>query len=110
MMGSQIALRLALKGGVALRTKKLTVADQPKEVGDSLDTAIICVKDYQAAANVSFMTGGLIETTNPDLIVAQCSTISPKEWNKLADLYSNRQIRMLIVPILGGTAAVSYTD
>jgi 3-hydroxyisobutyrate dehydrogenase-like beta-hydroxyacid dehydrogenase len=64
------------------------------------------VKDYQAVANVSFATGGLIETTNRDLIVIQCSTISPEESNKLADLYSNRQIRMLSVPILGGTTAV----
>ena len=121
MMGSQIALRLALKGHkitvfnrdrskagklVATGTKKLTVADQPKEVGDSSDIAIICVKDYQAVANVSFITGGLIETTNKDLVVVQCSTTSPEESNKLADLYSDRQIRMVSVPILGGTAAV----
>ncbi|HKR57522.1 MAG TPA: NAD(P)-dependent oxidoreductase [Candidatus Nitrosopolaris sp.] len=121
VMGSQIALRLALKGHkitafnrdkskaekvVATGTKKLMVANQPKEVGDSSDVAIICVKDYQAASNVSSMMEGLIETTNRDLIVVQCSTISPEESNKLADLYSSRQIRMLTVPILGGTAAV----
>jgi 3-hydroxyisobutyrate dehydrogenase-like beta-hydroxyacid dehydrogenase len=122
VMGSQIALRLALKGHkitafnrdkskaekiVAAGTKKLmTVADQPKEVGDSSDVAIICVKDYQAASNVSSMTEGLIETTNRDLVVVQCSTISPEESNKLTNLYSSRQIRMLTVPILGGTAAV----
>jgi 3-hydroxyisobutyrate dehydrogenase len=90
----------------AARTEKLTIADRPKEVGDASDIAIICVKDYQAAANVSFATGGLIESSNRDLIVIQCSTISPEESNKLVDLYSNRQIRMLSVPILGGTAAV----
>jgi 3-hydroxyisobutyrate dehydrogenase len=123
MMGSPIASRLALKGhkiiafnrdrskaeklvAATTGTKKLKIADQPKEVGDSSDVAIICVKDYQAVANVSFATGGLIETTNRDLIAIQCSTISPEESNKLADLYSNRQIRMLSVPILGGTTAV----
>jgi 3-hydroxyisobutyrate dehydrogenase len=121
MMGSQIALRLAMKGHeitvfnrdgskaeklVATGTKKLTIANQPKEVGDSSDIAIICVKDYQAVANVSFVTGGLIETTNRELIVIQCSTISPDESNKLAQLYSEKQIRMLSVPILGGTTAV----
>jgi 3-hydroxyisobutyrate dehydrogenase-like beta-hydroxyacid dehydrogenase len=122
MMGSPIASRLALKGHkiiafnrdrskaeklvVTTGTKKLKIADQPKEVGNSSDIAIICVKDYKAVANVSFATGGLIETTNRDLVVIQCSTISPEESNKLADLYSNRQIRMLSVPILGGRTAV----
>jgi len=122
MMGSPIASRLALKGHkiiafnrdrskaeklvVTTGTKKLKIADQPKEVGNSSDIAIICVKDYKAVANVSFATGGLIKTTNRDLVVIQCSTISPEESNKLADLYSNRQIRMLSVPILGGRTAV----
>jgi len=89
----------------ATRTEKLTIADQPKEVGNSSDIAVICVKDYQAVANVSIATGGLIENSS-DLIVIQCSTISPEKSIKLADLYSNRQIRMLSVPILGGTAAL----
>src|SRR5690348_10526242 len=121
MMGSPIATRLAMKGHKITvfnrdrskaeklneaRTEKLTIANQPKEVGDTSDIAIICVKDYQALENVSFAVGGLIETSNRDLIVLQCSTISPEESNKLADLYSNRQIRMLSVPILGGKAAV----
>ena len=121
MMGSPIATRLAMKGHKitvfnrdrskaeklnATRTKKLTIADQPKDVGDTSEIAIVCVKDYQAVTNVSFATGGLIESSNRDLVVVQCSTISPEESNKLSDLFSKRQIRMLSVPILGGTAAV----
>jgi 3-hydroxyisobutyrate dehydrogenase-like beta-hydroxyacid dehydrogenase len=121
MMGSPIATRLDMKGHKitvfnrdrskaeklnATRTKKLTIADQPKDVGDTSERAIVCVKDYQAVTNVSFATGGLIESSNRDLVVVQCSTISPEESNKLSDLFSKRQIRMLSVPILGGTAAV----
>ena len=82
------------------------MANQPKEIGNSSDISIICVKDYQAVSNISLMEGGLIETLNTDLIVIQCSTISPDELSKLADLYSNKQIRMLTVPMLGGTATV----
>ena len=82
------------------------MVDHPKEIGNISDMAIICVKDYQAVADVCFKTGGLIETTNTDLIVIQCSTISPDESNKVADFYSNKQIRMLTVPMLGGTTAV----
>ena len=124
MMGSQIAVRLALKGHKVTvfnrdRSKveklhttgtNLKVADQPKEIGNSSDIAIICVKDYQAVTNVSFMTGGLIETTNADLVVIQCSTISPGESSKVADLYSKKQIKMLSVPMLGGTTAVERGD
>ena len=121
MMGSQIALRLAVKGHKVTvfnrdRSKaeklhtadsiNLKLVDQPKEIGNSSNMAIICVKDYQAVADVCFKTGGLIETTNTDLILIQCSTISPDESNKVADFYSNKQIRMLTVPMLGGTTAV----
>jgi 3-hydroxyisobutyrate dehydrogenase-like beta-hydroxyacid dehydrogenase len=93
MMGSAIATRLAMKGhkitvfnrdiskaeklNNATRTERLTIADQPKQVGNSSDIVIICVKDYQAVANVSFGAGGLIESSNRDLIVIQSSTISP---------------------------------
>src|SRR2546422_5258823 len=104
MMRSQIALRLAQKGhkvtvfnrdkskAEKLRTSgttNLNVADQPVEIGNNCDIAIICVKDYEAVANVSFEKGGLIETTNADFVVIQCSTISPDESDKVADLYSN---------------------
>jgi len=121
MMGAPIATRLDMKGHKitvfnrdrskaeklnAIRTKNITIADQPKDVGDTSEIAIVCVKDYQAVTNVSFATGGLIESSNRDLVVIQCSTISPEESNKLSDLFSKRQIRMLSVPILGGTAAV----
>lgn len=120
MMGSQIALRLAQKGHnvtVFNRDKSkaeklhttssttLSVADQPADIGRNCDIALICVKDYEALSNVSFEKGGLIETTNTDLVVIQCSTISPDESYKVADLYSNKEIKMISVPILGGIAA-----
>lgn len=72
---------------VATGTTNLNIAAQPKELGDSSDMVIICVKDYQAVANIS---GGLIETTNSDLIVIQCSTISPVESNKAAYIPTDR--------------------
>ena len=120
MMGSQIALRLAQKGhkitvfnrdkskAEKLRTTSsttLSVADQPADIGRNCDIALICVKDYEALSNVSFEKGGLIETTNTDLVVIQCSTISPDESYKVADLYSNKEIKMISVPILGGITA-----
>ena len=83
-------------------TTNLRTANLPKEIGDTCDIVIICVKDYQAVSEVSFSSGGLTETKNSDLIVVQCSTISPEESSSMADLYSKKHIRMLSVPMLGG--------
>jgi 3-hydroxyisobutyrate dehydrogenase-like beta-hydroxyacid dehydrogenase len=120
MMGSQIALRLTQKGhkvtvfnrdkskAEKLRTTNsatLTVANQPEEIGYNCDIALICVKDYEAISSVSFGKGGLAESPNKELTVIQCSTISPDESYKVADLYSNKEIKMVSVPILGGTTA-----
>ena len=120
VMGSQIAIRLAQKGhqvtifnrdkskAEKLRTTSsinLNEAAQPVEIGNNCDIAIICVKDYEAVANLSFEKGGLIETTNRHLVVIQSSTISPDESDRVADIYSNKQINILSVPILGGVSA-----
>jgi len=86
-------------------TTNLRTANLPKEIGDACDIVIICVKDYQAVSEVSFSSGGLTETKNSDLIVVQCSTISPEESSSMADLYSKKHIRMLSVPMLGGITA-----
>lgn len=117
MMGSQIARRLAQKGhkviafnrdkskAERLRTTNLSVVDQPKDIGHHCEIALICVRDYEAVSDVSFNDGGLVESQNKDLVVLQCSTISPDESNKAADLYLRKGIRMVSVPIVGGVTA-----
>jgi 3-hydroxyisobutyrate dehydrogenase-like beta-hydroxyacid dehydrogenase len=120
MMGSQIALRLVQKGHKVtvfnrdrskaenLRTTSsttLSVANQPADIGHNCDIALICVKDYDAVTKVSFEKGGLIENPNADLVVIQCSTISPDESHKVADLYLSKGFKMVSVPILGGITA-----
>jgi 3-hydroxyisobutyrate dehydrogenase len=121
MMGSQIALRLAQKGHKVtvfnrdrskaenLRTasSSISVADQPVEIGHHCDVALICVRDYDAVVNISFKNGGLIEDPNKDLVVMQCSTISPDESSEAADLYLSKSIKMVSVPIVGGVSAAA---
>jgi 3-hydroxyisobutyrate dehydrogenase-like beta-hydroxyacid dehydrogenase len=114
MMGSQIALRLAHKGHKVTvfnrdrsKAEKLSttssitlgVANQPADIGCNCDIALICVKDYEAVSKVSFEKGGLIENSKEDLIVIQCSTIAPDESHKVADLYLNKGMKMVSVPI-----------
>lgn len=125
MMGSQIALRLLRKGHKVTvynrdrsRAEKLctqnsatlTVADQPAEIGHNCDIALICVKDYEAVSKVSFEKDGLTENPNEHLVVIQCSTISPEESCKVAELYSNKGIRMVSVPILLGITSAQRGD
>ena len=82
------------------------MANQPADVGCNCDIALICVKDYEAVSKVSFEKGGLIENPKEDLIVIQCSTIAPDESHKVADLYLNKGMKMVSVPILGGLVFV----
>jgi 3-hydroxyisobutyrate dehydrogenase len=121
LMGSQIALRLAHKGhrvtvfnrdrSKAEKLKSangsvtLGMANQPSDIGSECDIALICVKDYEAVSNVSFGKGGLIENPKAELVVIQCSTIAPDESQKIADFYSDKRVKMLSVPILGGISA-----
>ncbi|MGA7367937.1 MAG: NAD(P)-dependent oxidoreductase [Nitrososphaeraceae archaeon] len=120
MMGSKIALRLAQKGhDVTIfnrdrhkakrlhgtNSTTLSVANQPADIGHHCDIALICVKDYDAVSKVSFGKGGLIENPNENLIVLQCSTISPDESYKIADLYSSNGIKIVSAPILTGISA-----
>jgi 3-hydroxyisobutyrate dehydrogenase len=120
MMGSKIALRLAQKGhDVTIfnrdrhkakrlhgtNSTTLSLANQPADIGHHCDIALICVKDYDAVSKVSFGKGGLIENPNENLIVLQCSTISPDESYKIADLYSSNGIKIVSAPILTGISA-----
>jgi 3-hydroxyisobutyrate dehydrogenase-like beta-hydroxyacid dehydrogenase len=117
LMGSQIAIRLVQKGhkvtvfnrdrtkSERLRTRGLLVTEKPAEIGRICDFAVICVKDYDAVSNVSFEKNGLAENPNKDLIVLQCSTISPDESHSLVELFSSNGIKLVSVPIVGGVSA-----
>ena len=73
LMGSQIAIRLGLERYIvtvfsrdksrvqkilASSTTNLKASSLPKEIGDTCDMAIICVKYNQAIVDVSFSSGG----------------------------------------------------
>ena len=56
-------------------------------------------------SNISFGKGGLIENPKANLVVIQCSTITPDESHRLTDLYTSKRVKTLSVPILGGISA-----
>ena len=127
-MGAQLAIRLAKSGHEVIvfnrdRSKaqivqhsiaknKIRMASTPAEVGNNSKFVIICVKDHQAILDITTAKGdaGLIDSPRSnrigkDFIVVQCSTISPTESNHVADLYGNKSIKMVTVPIIGGISA-----
>lgn len=125
MMGRQLAIRLAKSGHEVMvfnrhKSKaqvvyhsidgnKIRMANTPADVGNDSKIVIVCVKDHQAIIDISIAKGGagLVESSrsvrgNKDFIVIQCSTISPTESSHVANLYANRKIKLITVPIIGG--------
>lgn len=119
LMGSQIASRLISTGHVvsvynrdATKTKPFEkvnakIANSPKELAQNCDFIIICVTDFEAILQVSFGTEGIIASKRKYLIVANSSTISPKESKYCAELFRKRDIEMLGMPIMGGPSAAA---
>jgi 3-hydroxyisobutyrate dehydrogenase len=128
MMGAQLAIRLAKSGHEIIifnrdRSKAqivqhsivestIRMASTPAEVGNNSRFVIVCVKDHQAILDITTEKGGtgLIDSprsdrTNKDFIVIQCSTISPTESNHIADLYGDKSIKVITLPIIGGISA-----
>ena len=114
MLGEAVALNLLNLGfqvSVYNRTKEKVskvkkngaiVMNSPKLVADNSELIIIIVKDAVAVKEVSFGKEGIIETKNKKLIVADMSTIEPKESKEIADNFKQKQIQKLEIPVMGG--------
>src|SRR5688572_15421211 len=85
--------------------KIATVAASPKELADNCDLVITVVTDFEAVREVLLGKGGIIETANRDIIVADASTISPSQSEHCAQVLRQAGIEMLGMPVMGGPAA-----
>ncbi|AFU58020.1 MAG: NAD(P)-dependent oxidoreductase [Nitrososphaera sp.] len=121
LMGSGIATRLASTGHLmsvynrssekARRfSKSASIASSPKELADNCDLVITVVTDFDAVKDVLLGKGGVIESTNRDLIVADASTISPMQSEHCARELRRAGIEMLGMPVMGGPAAAEAGD
>ncbi|MGY5148652.1 MAG: NAD(P)-dependent oxidoreductase [Candidatus Nitrosopumilus sp. bin_68KS] len=114
MLGNAVALHLIDSGfevTVYNRTKEKTlqikekgakIAPSPKEVADQVELVIIVVKDADAVKQVSFQKGGIIESKNKKLIVADMSTINPSESKNISEKFLEYNIKKLDIPVMGG--------
>ena len=122
LMGAGITTRLINSGhqvSVYNRTRskaqqfssKATVALSPRELADACDLVITVVTDFDAVKDVLFgSNGGVIQSGNRNLVVADASTISPSQSEHCAQRLSNAGIEMLGMPVMGGPAAAEAGD
>jgi 3-hydroxyisobutyrate dehydrogenase len=113
LMGSAIAKRLLSKGytlTVYNRTRSkaevlmeygATIADTPRNVGESSDLVITVLKDAEALEHVVFCEDGLVYSGNR-FTLADVSTINPFSSRAIASRLSEHGIVMLDTPVMGG--------
>ncbi len=114
MLGTAVASNLSESGFEVIafnRTKNkmlnlkengIKIAKSPKEVAEKSELVIIVVKDANAVKQVSFENEGIVQGQKQDLIVADMSTIEPKESKRIAEEFTKYGITKLDIPVMGG--------
>jgi len=116
LMGSGIAARLISTGHkVSVYNRSIEKANRfsnsakvvssPKELADNCDLVITVVTNFAAVNEVLLGNGGIVESTNHHVIVADASTISPLQSEHCAKELRMAGIDMLSMPVMGGPAA-----
>ena len=114
MLGEAVGLHL-LESGHSLtvynRTKLKTanlekngaaIADTPKNVAESSELVITCVKDADAVEQVLFGQDGIIAGKHDSLSVADMSTINPSDAIQNSKRLGEEGISSLEIPVMGG--------
>ena len=114
MLGEAVGLHL-LKSGHSLtvynRTKSKTailekngaiISDTPKDVAESSELVITCVKDADAVHTMLFDEDGIVAGKHDGLVVADMSTINPKSAIQNSKRLDEEGINSLEIPVMGG--------
>ena len=114
MLGEAVGLHL-LKSGHSLtvynRTKSKTanleksgavISDTPKNVAESSELVITCVKDTDAVEHVLFDQDGIIAGKHDGLVVAEMSTINPSSAIQNSKRLNEEEVDSLEIPVMGG--------
>jgi 3-hydroxyisobutyrate dehydrogenase len=122
LMGSNICLRLINEGFevgiynrnvsklISLEKKGAKIFNTPKEIANNADFIIICVTNFEAVNTICFQKDGLQETENANIIIADFSTLSPKESIYCYRKFKDKNISMLSIPVMGGPNAALEGD
>ena len=114
MLGEAVGLHL-LESGHSLtaynRTKSktaslekngATIADTPKNVAESSELVITCVKDADAVGQILFGQNGIVAGKHEGLTVVEMSTINPSNAIQNSKRLSEEGINSLEIPVMGG--------
>ena len=114
MLGEAVGLHL-LESGHSLtaynRTKSktaslekngATIADTPKNVAESSELVITCVKDADAVGQILFGQDGIVAGKHEGLTVVEMSTINPNNAIQNSKRLSAEGISSLEIPVMGG--------
>ncbi len=114
MLGEAVGLHL-LESGYSLtaynRTKSKTsnlekngaiISDTPKNVAESSELVITCVKDADAVDEVLFGQDGIVDGKHGNLTVVEMSTINPSNAIQNSKRLSAEGINSLEIPVMGG--------
>jgi len=114
MLGEAVGLHL-LESGHSLtaynRTKSKTanlekngaiISDTPKNVAESSELVITCVKDADAVEQILFSQDGIVAGKHDGLAVADMSTINPSSAINFSKKLHEEGIDSLEIPVMGG--------
>jgi len=114
MLGEAVGLHL-LESGHSLtaynRTKSKTsnlekngasISDTPKNVAESSELVITCVKDADAVEQVLFGKDGIVSGKHNGLVIADMSTINPNSAIQNSKRLNEEGINSLEIPVMGG--------
>ena len=114
MLGEAVGLHL-LESGHSLtaynRTKSkttnlekngATISGTPKNVAESSELVITCVKDADAVEQILFGQDGIVAGKHEGLVVAEMSTINPSSAIQNSKRLGQECIGSLEIPVMGG--------
>ena len=114
ILGEAVGLNL-LESGHSItaynRTKSKTsnlekngaiIVDTPKNVAESSELVITCVKDADAVEQILFSQNGIVAGKHDDLTVAEMSTINPSSAIQNSKRLGEEGINSLEIPVMGG--------
>ncbi len=77
--------------------------DTPKSLADNSEFVITCVTNYEALKDVLFGKDGVIECSNKQLIIIDCTTITSEQSVICSNMVSKRNgFTFLSIPVMGG--------
>jgi 3-hydroxyisobutyrate dehydrogenase-like beta-hydroxyacid dehydrogenase len=100
--GHEVALWSHTKGKAEALGGKACAT--PREVAEQSDCVFLCVGDTAMSHQVIFGENGLATGAKKGLVIANCSTISPKESRQMAEILSSAGIDYLDAPCTGSKA------